>query len=72
MLIVIDKVFLSFLEVCGSLFGLICVYRRDFDEFWNVIVFGKKLFVKFVLLLKVSIIDFYVIFVSFNLSLIVM
>lgn len=70
-LTVTDKVFLSPSEVCGSLFGPTCAHRRDPDEFWNVTVPGKKPPVKPVPPPKVSIIDFYAIFVSFNLSLIV-
>ena len=41
-LTVIDKVFLSPTEVCGSLFGPTCAHRRDPNEFWNITVPGKK------------------------------
>lgn len=53
-LIVVDKVFFDFIEFCGSLLGFLCVYVRDFGEFWNLIVFGNKLLVKFVFFLKVG------------------
>lgn len=41
-LTVTDKVFLSPLEVCGSLLGPTCAHKRDPSEFWNMTLPGKK------------------------------
>ena len=41
-LTVVDKVFLSPSEVCGTLLGPSCAHKRDPSEFWNVTVPGNK------------------------------
>lgn len=41
-LTVVDKVFLSPTEVCGSLLGPTCAHKRDPSGFWNVTIPEKK------------------------------
>ena len=41
-LTVVDKVFLSPTQVCGSLLGPTCAHKRDPSEFWNVTIPEKK------------------------------
>jgi len=41
-LTVVDKVFLSPSEVCGSLLGPTCAHKRDPSGFWNVTIPEKK------------------------------
>lgn len=41
-LTVVDEVFLSPSEICGSLLGPSCAHKRDPSEFWNVTIPDKK------------------------------
>lgn len=41
-LTVVDKVFLSPIQVCGNLLGPTCAHKRDPSEFWNVTIPEKK------------------------------
>lgn len=41
-LTVVDEVFLSPSEICGSLLGPSCAHVRDPSEFWNVTIPDKK------------------------------
>ena len=41
-LTVVDRVFLSPFEVCGSLLGPTCAHKRDPSGFWNITIPEKK------------------------------